>query len=84
MAYGQLETESSLETDPSIEVQSDWPMNGHIELRKLSYRHSSEGPLVLKEISCDIKSREKVHSRFNSMQLLIFNSDWNSRSYWSW
>ena len=66
MAYGQLETESSLETDPSIEVQSDWPMNGHIELKKLSYQHSSEGPLVLKEISCDIKSREKVHSRFYS------------------
>ena len=66
MAYGQLEIESSLETDPSVEVQSDWPMNGHIKLRKLSYRHSNEGPLVLKEISCDIKSCEKVHSRFNS------------------
>ena len=60
MAYGQLESESSLETDPSIELESYWPINGHIELNKVSYRHSKEGPCVLKEISCNIKPSEKV------------------------
>ena len=60
MAYGQLESESSLETDPSIELDSSWPTNGHIELNKVSYRHSKGGPCVLKGISCNIKPSEKV------------------------
>ena len=60
MAYGRLETESSLETDPSITLRSDWPTEGHIELNDLSYRHSGEGPFVLRGITCDIKTSEKV------------------------
>ena len=60
MAYGQLETESSLETDPSVSLSPDWPTKGHIELKDVSYRHSIEGPLVLRGITCDIKPSEKV------------------------
>ena len=60
VAYSQLETESALETDPSFQVPLGWPMNGHIELKELSYRHSNEGPLVLKKITCHINSCEKV------------------------
>ena len=63
MAYGSLETESSLESDPSVTLGSDWPAQGHIELNNLSYRHSNEGPLVLKGISCDIKPSEKVREK---------------------
>ena len=50
MAYSRLETESSLETDPSVTLRSDWPTEGHIELNDLSYRHSNEGPFVLRGI----------------------------------
>ena len=60
MAYGRLETEASLETDPSISLSSDWPTKGQIELNNFSYRHSNEGPLVLRGITCDIKPSEKV------------------------
>ncbi|XP_019860364.1 PREDICTED: multidrug resistance-associated protein 4-like [Amphimedon queenslandica] len=60
MAYGRLETEPSLETDPSISLSSDWPTKGHIELNNLSYRHSNEGPLVLRGITCNIKPSEKI------------------------
>uniref|UniRef100_A0A1X7UA79 Uncharacterized protein n=1 Tax=Amphimedon queenslandica TaxID=400682 RepID=A0A1X7UA79_AMPQE len=60
MAYGQLETESSLETDPSVSLSSEWPTKGHIELKDVSYCHSNEGPLVLKGITCDIKPSEKI------------------------
>lgn len=61
MAYGQLETESSLETDPSVKPEPNWPDKGHIELNNLCYKHSSDGPLVLKGITCDIKPKEKVN-----------------------
>ena len=61
MAYGKLETEASLETDSALLPSAYWPDKGHIELNDLSYRHSSDGPLVLKGISCEIKSSEKVN-----------------------
>ena len=60
MAYGKLKTEASLETDSALLPSVHWPDKGHIELNDLSYRHSSDGPLVLKGISCEIKSSEKV------------------------
>ena len=65
MAYGQLETESSLETDSSVLLSSDWPTKGHIELKDVSYCHSNEGPLVLRGITCDIKQSEKVYDTVN-------------------
>ncbi|XP_019850009.1 PREDICTED: multidrug resistance-associated protein 4-like isoform X2 [Amphimedon queenslandica] len=60
MAYGMLDTEASLETEPSVKLSSDWPTKGHIELSNVSYRHSNEGPLVLRGITCDIKPSEKI------------------------
>ena len=61
MAYTKLEPEASLETEPPTDKPpSDWPLKGLVELEDLSYRHSSEGPLVLKGVSCTIKSGEKV------------------------
>ena len=63
LAYGKLETESSLETDPSVTLKPDWPTKGHIELKDLSYRHSIEGPLVLKGITCEIKPSDKVKGK---------------------
>ena len=61
MAYSRLEPEAPLETQPpTARPPSDWPSQGHIQIDDLSYRHSSEGPLVLKGITCTIKSGEKV------------------------
>ena len=61
MAYGKLEPEASLETVPlSSKPSSNWPSEGCLELNDLSYRHSPEGPLVLKGITCTVKSGEKV------------------------
>ena len=61
LEYGKLEPEASLETrPPSVPPASDWPMEGQIEFKNLSYRHSSDGPLVLKRLSCVVKPREKV------------------------
>ena len=61
MAYGKLQPEPPLEThSPTARPPSDWPSEGHIQINDLSYRHSSEGPLVLKGVTCTIKSGEKV------------------------
>ena len=60
MAYGKLESEAPLETDPFIAIKPNWPNKGQIQMKDVSYRHSKEGPLVLKEITCDIKPKEKV------------------------
>ena len=83
IAYGQLETESSLETDPSVQPGPDWPVKGHIELSNLCYRHSNEGPLVLKGITCDIKPGEKVRAIMIGVDSSV-PSGWYCRSYWSW
>ena len=61
IAYGKLEPENSLETQPiSNKPHSDWPDKGVIELNDLSYRYSPETPFVLHGVSCLIKSGEKV------------------------
>ena len=61
MAYGRLEPEASLETHPdSNRPTSDWPNKGHIELSKVTYRHSPEGPQVLKGISATMKRGQKI------------------------
>ena len=61
IAYGKLESEASLETHPpTSQPPPEWPDKGHIVLSDMSYRHSTESPFVLHDISCDIKPREKV------------------------
>jgi len=37
-----------------------WPASGDLKVEKLSARYSEDGPLVLKEISFEIKSGERV------------------------
>ena len=60
MAYGKLESEASLETDPSLTPPSNWPDKGHIVLTDVCYRHSKEYPFALKYISCNILPGDKV------------------------
>ena len=61
LAYSKLESEAALDTHPpSSAPPSDWPDKGRIELSDLCYRHSPDGPLVLKGVSCVVQPREKV------------------------
>ena len=63
IAYGKIESEASLETEPpATKPPEDWPTKGVIESEDLSYRHSSDGPLVLKGISLTISEGEKVRN----------------------
>jgi len=38
----------------------DWPYKGEIEFQNLSLRYRPDLPLVLKDISCHIKAKEKI------------------------
>lgn len=61
LAYGEdVQSEAPLESDSLTKPCSEWPQRGDIELNNVSYKHSKETPLVLKEISTVIKSGEKV------------------------
>ena len=60
LAYSRLEPEASLESTPLSKPPPDWPKHGHIEMNDVCYRHSSDGQLVLKGISLNIHSGEKV------------------------
>ena len=85
MAYGRLESEASLETHPPItRPPSYWPSQGHIQINDLSYHHSSEGPLVLKGITCTIKSGEKVWYTQYKLDLILSCVGWYCRTYWCW
>lgn len=58
MAYGKLPPEAPLET--INKPDKDWPQEGSIKMCELKLRYSAEDPLVLKGITCDIASSEKV------------------------
>ena len=61
LAYTQLEPEASLETKPnSHKPLPDWPSKGRIELSGLTYRHSPQDRLVLRNINVMILPSEKV------------------------
>lgn len=61
MAYGKLPPEAPLETIPAVnKPDKDWPQEGSIKMCELKLRYSAEDPLVLKGITCDIASSEKV------------------------
>ncbi len=72
MAYSKLESEASLETlPPASPPPKEWPSQGHIEFQDLSYRHSSDGPLVLKGINCTINGGEKVINKHMELYIIL-------------
>ena len=61
LAYTRLEPEASLETKPdSHKPPPDWPNKGCIELNGLTYKHSPQDRLVLRNINVTILPSEKV------------------------
>lgn len=62
MAYGKLPPEASLDTSPNVNMPNkNWPEEGSINMHDLKLRYSAGDPLVLKGITCDIASTEKVY-----------------------
>ncbi|XP_065919849.1 ATP-binding cassette sub-family C member 4-like isoform X2 [Dysidea avara] len=61
MAYGQLESETELETIPHDKAPPlQWPDKGVIELHNTKFKYAIDYPYVLKSISFRIESCEKV------------------------
>ncbi|KAL3867304.1 hypothetical protein ACJMK2_044518, partial [Sinanodonta woodiana] len=58
LSYTHLEQEAS--KDSLHPPPADWPQSGEITLSNLSLFYTSDGPQVLKNISCCIKSKEKI------------------------
>lgn len=56
--YTNLETEAARVTD--VKPKRDWPDAGEIEIDNLKVRYRPGLDLVLKGISCQIRSNEKV------------------------
>ncbi|XP_017773823.1 PREDICTED: multidrug resistance-associated protein 4 isoform X1 [Nicrophorus vespilloides] len=57
--YTNVEQEKS-KFEGNAPLSKNWPKNGAIEFRKVSLKYSAEGQYVLKHISVDIKSKEKI------------------------
>ncbi|XP_065758076.1 ATP-binding cassette sub-family C member 4-like isoform X2 [Muntiacus reevesi] len=56
--YTELEQEAPWELE--FRPPPDWPNNGMIALSNVNFKYSSDGPLVLKDLTADIKPGEKV------------------------
>uniref|UniRef100_A0A8B9YA27 Multidrug resistance-associated protein 4 n=1 Tax=Bos mutus grunniens TaxID=30521 RepID=A0A8B9YA27_BOSMU len=56
--YTELEQEAPWELE--FRPPPDWPNNGMIALSDVNFKYSSDGPLVLKDLTTDIKPGEKV------------------------
>ncbi|KAM9674923.1 ATP-binding cassette sub-family C member 4-like [Dama dama] len=56
--YTELEQEAPWELE--FRPPPDWPNNGMIVLSNVNFKYSSDGPLVLKDLTADIKPGEKV------------------------
>ena len=58
--YSSKPTEASWETGDDVEISSKWPENGDIVIKDYQTRYREGLDLVLKGVSCNIKSGEKV------------------------
>ncbi|KAK3603103.1 hypothetical protein CHS0354_027887 [Potamilus streckersoni] len=58
LSYTSLEQEAA--KDSPHPPHADWPQSGEITLNNLSLSYTSDGAQVLKNISCSIKSKEKI------------------------
>ena len=63
--YCKLQPEAPLEI-PKNRPDPSWPQSGNIAFKSMSLAYSQEMPIVLKNISCQIKAKEKVSALFVS------------------
>ena len=65
MSYGRLPSEAPLDTIPATKKpSSSWPDKGCIHLECVQFRYAEHLPYVLKSITCDVQSCEKVKANF--------------------
>ena len=57
--YIDLEPEESVNSKTFISLSPQWP-NGDIVFNKFSFRYTSTGPWVLKNLQLSLKAKEKV------------------------
>ncbi len=74
LAYGRLESEANLESIPSVMPPSEWPDEGCIEMKDVSFSYSPSGPNVLKNISCLIQPKEKVSVFINQLSTIYIRT----------
>jgi len=61
MSYGRLAPEGALDTiTANKKPPNSWPDKGCIHLENLQFRYAEHLPYVLKSITCEIRSCEKV------------------------
>ncbi|XP_043503586.1 probable multidrug resistance-associated protein lethal(2)03659 isoform X2 [Polistes fuscatus] len=60
LEYSKVESEPLLESAPDKKPPEDWPQEGKIEFKEVSMQYSVFEPPVLKDLSFEIKSREKI------------------------
>ncbi|XP_015184437.1 PREDICTED: probable multidrug resistance-associated protein lethal(2)03659 isoform X3 [Polistes dominula] len=60
LEYSKVENEPLLESPPDKKPPEDWPQQGKIEFKEVSMQYSVFEPPVLKDLSFEIKSREKI------------------------
>ena len=58
--YSRLTPEAPLESEPDKKPDSDWPKNGAITGSDVSLKYSEDTPVVLKNLSFNIRCQEKV------------------------
>ena len=58
LEYCELESEAPPVTD--VKPPTDWPQRGSIRLKNMSFAYAEGLPHVLHDITCHIKSTEKV------------------------
>lgn len=60
LEYKNLPTEQQPTEDAERVRSGQWPSEGRIELRKVNFKYYEGAPLVLRDLSFEIKPREKV------------------------
>lgn len=58
LEYSQLEPEK--QPNAPKQTTSDWPSNGKIEFKNVSYRYASDEEPILRDLSFSVKPNEKV------------------------
>ena len=60
MEYSKLPSEASLQSESKKRPPNDWPQEGCIVTKDVSFRYTEDGPDVLHHLNFCIKPKEKV------------------------
>lgn len=71
--YIQLPSEPAMDSLPQYCPENNWPANGEIVLKDLSFKYSEKGDFALQNLNLKIESKEKVGivGRTGNVQLII-------------